>query len=336
MTTPGITRTHNHQEFLSALPKIIGSTPHNSIVLVPLADHRTLGALRVDIPTEQHADALAATLLGHACRVDGMTSVALVIYTDEESAQAPGHGEAVIRRAHQCGTDVIAALYVASDGWGQLRSVDSPRALTEICRNGDDSDPAHTPPDGTAPHALPTERAGAILNALGNHEDSEESTSSQALLIELIAQTPRPEDLTPEDAGALLSILNNPDHRALALVQWASDPRTWQIPDSAQPADDETTTPLAAMILAGDAPRPSGTRLRNALNAAKHVAAAAPHLEAAGAFSTAAWLSWALGQSTHAEALARKAITIDPTQTMAGIVLAITNAGHLPAWAFRP
>ncbi|HBR87853.1 MAG TPA: hypothetical protein DEA59_01135, partial [Microbacterium sp.] len=71
------------------------------------------------------------------------------------------------------------------------------------------------------------------------------------------------------------------------------------------------------------------------LDAARAAAAAAPRARRAGALATCAWLSWALGRSTHAAAFAEMAFAIEPDHGLAGIVLTMVNAGHLPEWAFH-
>ena len=85
----------------------------------------------------------------------------------------------------------------------------------------------------------------------------------------------------------------------------------------------------------GDAPRPDRVRLEAALAVARDVAALLPKKHRPGPLAVCAWLSWALGRSTHAHRYARSALAIDPRHGLADIVLAFVQAGHLPEWAFR-
>lgn len=66
------------------------------------------------------------------------------------------------------------------------------------------------------------------------------------------------------------------------------------------------------------------------------IAAHTPRHERAGALSVCAWLSWALGRSTHAERYAALARELDPTHGFADIVARFVAAGHLPRGPSNP
>ncbi|MBN9173996.1 MAG: hypothetical protein J0I70_07570, partial [Microbacterium sp.] len=51
--------------------------------------------------------------------------------------------------------------------------------------------------------------------------------------------------------------------------------------------------------------------------------------------ATCAWLSWALGRSTHAESFARRACELEPEHGLGEIVRSFVAVGHVPDWAFR-
>jgi hypothetical protein len=63
--------------------------------------------------------------------------------------------------------------------------------------------------------------------------------------------------------------------------------------------------------------------------------AVAPRADRPGTLAVCAWLSWALGRSTHAEVYASAAREIEPEHGLSEIVLSFVAAGHLPDWAFR-
>ncbi|MFV0374922.1 MAG: lipopolysaccharide biosynthesis protein, partial [Microbacterium sp.] len=144
----------------------------------------------------------------------------------------------------------------------------------------------------------------------------------------------------PDDAmtQALLAwILGRPALRDIALVQWGSDAagghraleaqRRWE---SGEPY------PLdVGKVMWGDGPQPDADRLRAALELCRAVAAVAPRRDRPGALVACAWISWALGRSTHAEVYARMAHEIDRHHGLADIVRSMVAAGHLPAWAFQ-
>ena len=123
MTT--IVKAANAAQFLSLVPKMLGYRPTRSLVLVPFASSRSIGAMRFDLPTAAETDEIdriAATLIGMVCRLPEADAVAAVAYTDERFA---GGGmphldliEALQQRADACGVRVTDALCVAADGWG--------------------------------------------------------------------------------------------------------------------------------------------------------------------------------------------------------------------------
>lgn len=143
--------------------------------------------------------------------------------------------------------------------------------------------------------------------------------------------------LPPFDAAMLGWCLARPSLRDVALVQWSGSLSSGDDALAAQlrwEAGEEYPTHLA-MRMWGEGDQPDPERLQRALDLVRHVAALAPRELKPGALSTAAWLSWALGRSTHAEQYALHACEIDPEHGLAEIVLSFVGAGHLPDWAFR-
>lgn len=143
--------------------------------------------------------------------------------------------------------------------------------------------------------------------------------------------------LDPFRAAALAWCLSRPSLRDVALVQWSGDL------DSGDEALDaqlrwesgEEYPPDLAMRMWGEGSRPDADRLQSALRLTRRVAAAAPRAFRPGPLAMCAWLSWALGGSTHAEAYASHARQIDPEHGLSEIVLSFVLAGHLPDWAFQ-
>ncbi len=90
-----------------------------------------------------------------------------------------------------------------------------------------------------------------------------------------------------------------------------------------------------AMRMWGEGDPPQISRLEAALALARRAAAVAPRTSQPGALAMCAWLSWALGRSTHAAAYAERACEIEPEHGLSQIVLSFVSAGHLPDWAFR-
>ncbi|KHK96557.1 hypothetical protein LK09_14520 [Microbacterium mangrovi] len=137
-------------QFLGLVPHLLGFHPSESVVLVPFAGRRSLGAVRLDLEhasaadedatrpvvlLESPADAvdrIAATAIGMVCRLADADAVAVVVYTDEPIARGRLPREqlarAVARRADACGIELRDALCVASTGWASFLEADHPEA----------------------------------------------------------------------------------------------------------------------------------------------------------------------------------------------------------------
>ncbi len=123
MTT--IVKAASAAQFLSLVPKMLGYHPTRSLVLIPFAGSRSIGAMRFDLPAEtgfDELDSIAATLIGMVCRLPEADAVAAVAYTDARFSDGglPHRDiiEALERRADACGIRVTDALCVAADAWG--------------------------------------------------------------------------------------------------------------------------------------------------------------------------------------------------------------------------
>lgn len=143
--------------------------------------------------------------------------------------------------------------------------------------------------------------------------------------------------LPPFDAAALVWCLSRPSLRDIALVQWSGTLIQGDEAFDAQlrwEAGEEYPAHLA-MRMWGEGDRPDPERLAAALRLVRRVAAVAPRASRPGPLAMCAWLSWALGRSTHAEVYASQACEIEPEHGLSEIVLSFVRAGHLPDWAFR-
>jgi hypothetical protein len=381
MTT--VVKAANAAEFLSFVPRLLGFVPRNSVVLVPFAGSRTLGAARVDLPRREDAAASTATFVGMMCRVEPATGLAAVVYTDEDF---PADGiprsdiaDGILARAEASGLRVVDLLCAARDGWASYLDPDTPagghplsllesvpvgaehfpdpigdqwsgaelptvdlaeservgralaslrRALTLLCgsedeQGGDDSvtaDPDDAAGSRIDPRAL---EAVCLLDDLP-------ALFEEALLWDDGA-------IDPYNAAALAWCLARPALRDVALVQWCGDIGRGDEALDAQlrwEAGADYPRSLASRMW-GEGPQPDPERLRDALQTARRVAAAAPRASRAGALAACAWLSWALGRSTHADHYAGLAIDIEPEHGLAEIVRSMVAAGHLPDWAFH-
>ena len=373
MTT--IVKAAGAAEFLSLVPRMLGYVPTRSLVMIPFSGSRSIGALRFDLPGGESdaVDRVAATVIGTVCRLPEADAVAAITFTgaafsDEDRMPHTDLLRALERRADACGLAVTDALCVAEDGWGSLFDPECPaqgRALTDLdltvasgekCAQGDqasgaglpDIDPAHAERVSRALVAL--DRAVEVLCGSGDAADCEEPDRiDPAALAAVCALDDLPalfeealdweaHDLKPYDAATLVWCLSRPSVRDIALVQWSGTLGTGDEAFAAQlrwESGEEYPADLA-MRMWGEGDRPDPERLEGALRLARFVAAAAPHASRPGALAMCAWLSWALGRSTHADLYARAACEIESEHGLSEIVRSFVHAGHLPDWAFRP
>lgn len=396
-------------EFLSLIPRMLGYVPSRSLVLIPFAGSRSLGAMRFDLPDGEPdaVDRIAATVVGMVCRLPDADAVAAVAYTDErfEDSGMPQLDlfAAIERRADACGLRMSDALCVAADGWASSLDPERPaggRPLAELSSatllvddlptaEGDqasgatlpDVDLAHSERVGRALISLeraaavlcgaePSERPGRDASSPADREAADSASTppaSRGVAAEGEASVPDDADridpralaavcrlddlpalfedaltwpaeaLEPYDAAALVWCLSRPSLRDIALVQWSGTLADGDEAFDAQlrwEAGEEYPAHLA-MQLWGEGERPDPDRLERALLLVRHVAASAPRSRRPGALAMCAWLSWALGRSTHAEVYALEACEIEPEHGLSEIVRSFVHAGHLPDWAFR-
>lgn len=356
-------------QFLSLVPSLLGYTPTQSVVLVPLAGGRSLGAMRLDLPPDDLVDSLAGTAVGMICRIPTAEAAMVIIYTDAMISGVLPHrdlADATARCADACGLRLVDALVVAADGWGSHLDLDLPpggRPLDELILHtplpgpqpvGDQSSGATLPPRT----AQERRAVGAALRSLATAlevicgipaDDGRESRVDPAAL-EAACQLDdlptlyedalswTPVDLTPMRVALLAWCLSRPAIRDVALVQWASDIGGGDLALEAQRRweDGELYPTDLASRMWGEGPRPDAERLDAALRLSREVAALTPSRQRPGILAMCAWLSWALGRSTHADRYARQALRIEPAHGLSDIVQSFVQAGHMPDWAFRP
>ncbi len=390
-------------QFLSIVPRLLGFTPTRSVVLIPLREGRSVGAMRVDLPPGDPAP-LVSTVIGMLCRLAGVDAFVTVVYTDAEAGDGLPHADlaaALGRGASASGLHLVDALIVAADGWGSHvdAGAEPVRSLDELVRTGhargDQSTGADLPSHSDAERAevdaaLRSLRAAVELlsgadladefrhgadpesmadpeaddgfdegehfdgeSVAGEHVDGGSRRRERRIDPAVLAaacemdDVPRlyeralrwePTRLHPVDAAVLAWCLARPALRDVALVQWSGDIVCGQDALAAQYRweDSGAEYPVElASVMWGEGAEPAPERLDQALELCRHVAALAPRHLQVGALSVCAWLSWALGRSTHADKYAEMAQAVEPEHGLAAIVRSFVTAGHLPDWAFR-
>jgi len=207
MTT--IIKAASAAQFLGLVPHLLGFRPTRSMVLVPFAGPRSLGAMRIDLepqstddsemptvlvePPADTVDRLAATAIGMVCRIPAADAVAVVVYTDEaiagEALPREQLARAVARRADACGIELRDALCVAAGGWASFLDPERPpggRPLDELRSDehaerllpvgpGDQHTAAALPPVDPARLADVTTAVEALTGAVGTDAATVES-----------------------------------------------------------------------------------------------------------------------------------------------------------------
>ncbi len=360
MTT--IIKARDAADFLSLIPRLLGYEPRRSMVLIPFSAGRTGGGLRVDLPpAAADTDAVASTLIGFACRVEHTDAYAVLVYDD---ADAVTHAELIAAlevRAQACGLRRIDALHISSGRW---RSYLDPALGGEIAADADAG--AHRPAaDQGAGASLPhvdlarSERVGRALSecaralewVLHGSRPADARIHPGALVASLALEdlpaffetwiqpggATGSEHADVQDLALLIWCLARPALRDIALATWV---RGVEGGDAALTAQQEWEAGVAypdelGAWMMGEGPRPDVDRLTGALEVCRLAAASAPAAYRPGVLAASAWLSWALGRSTHAARYCEQALAIDAEHGLSLIVLSMVDAGHLPDWAFR-
>lgn len=368
-----VMRAADAAELLALVPVLAGYRPHESLTFVLFEGRRSLGVMRFNLPDDDdEVDRIAATLIGYACKVRAADGIAVVVFTESDLVDRAGgalaHDDlvgAILARADSCGLGVKEALCWAGDAWGSyLDASRVPRSLDEIARRQDDApiplprviasqaDGADLPEFDLAARERVGRALAEIAAAVDDQDDPHPAPGSAPAELRVIAalgvlgDPPQLfEDALSWDAAApdplaascLIWCLARPLLRDVALRQWCYDQVAGDETFDAQLSWHEGVSfpPRIAQHLWGEGPVPDPDRLKRALTLVRAMASLAPRHARPGVLSAAAWLSWALGRSTHAASYARMAIEIDPDHGLSDIVLTMTSAGHLPEWAFR-
>ena len=357
-------------ELLGLVPALAGFTPRRSIVMLPFHGSRTQGAMRIDLPdpdagSDDFADASLRALL----QIPDTDAVAIVVYTDEPATQVPDgvllpHLSLVESIGDVCadaGMHVVEALCVTGEGWGdylddepRIRPLDDIPAAPQVPGIGDVSGDQLSGAELPSSDLVERESVGRALRDLGEaiehraHGGVRGSDNPIALLAAevMLDDLPRfveqlldaPADDDPYACAALLWCLSRPPLRDAILVQWATDLDFGYDAFDAQLAFSATRTTVpdaVGEVFMGRGPRPDLDRLGCALQVVRLAAARAPRHAKAGALTAAAWLSWAMGRSSHAGVYVDEALRIEPGHSMASLISSILSAGMLPEWAVR-
>lgn len=322
----------DYGDLLSMVPAMLGFTPEDSVVIVPFDGNTSAGAMRMDLPDPDMAMEFAIQASHVAARIQNVSGAVVVIYSplDHESVRyAADAAAAVIDLTNM---KLMDNLYVCGDGYGRWSENEAPRPASELALP---VDVAHFAVTGNQQSSatIPASDPAVLMRMLKvePHEALDPDTFNDTAEDSLYNWEPI--DLTGEQAAWLVATFNSPLYRDTYLTQVASNQGNGESMLTYQLGYQEHGIfEGKANVMAGKAPRPDGYRLERALEFARYTAAIIP---LPGAFAVAAWLSWALGRSTHAEVYAQMARKLDPQHGLAGIVQDMVTASYLPEWAFE-
>ncbi|MGB4777838.1 hypothetical protein [Microbacterium sp.] len=319
----------------------------NCVVVLPFWHRRSNGAFRIPLPPLRDVDAvppvvksLTTATLALLARLDGCNGVAIVAYSDDPfvAADCPLTDllEGLLERFAEAGYAIKDAAIVARDGWCAHFDDSGERDLSEL-----EAARAAIPPElrqRTAPEHLPP-RDGrlaqqvclALLERLDDIElDSFGSVRSHPLpdpldlLEELLAQDPH--TVGPLSLARLLATLRNEGDVDRTVLQIAFG----RSAAGRHPYEDSHT----ARLLAGDTrQRPDAGRLSRGAKLLGRAVVHCPLPERSWAMCALAWVRWALGIASAADALITEAARVDPYNSLVPVYASLLRSSH-PAWIF--
>ena len=330
-------------QFIALVPAMLGYQPVESLVVVPFAGTRSIGAIRFDLPHVHDLDAekFAATVVGMGMRVDRADGIAVIAWTAQPHESTLGTLSAIATQTERAGLRLVDSLFVAADGWGStivgdMHSLDELELVPEEVRH---LPVAASQSAGTDVIELDEQVLMDAREILAGYSDMTEA-GAEIVAAMLVATAENVvvegEDHTgyPAILGWAAAMLGTPGMRDVLLIHWATERGHEALLAQLAWDDGEEYPRDLAQIMWGEGPRPDAKRLERGLALARAAAVVGEDSDRAGCYATAAWLSWALGRSTHAELFAQRAFEAQPEHGLAEIVQSFVTAGHLPNWAF--
>lgn len=309
-------------ELLQHVALLTGFELADCLVCIAFRDGYSAGAFRVRLPARRDECALPAALTGLASRFPSDTEFVLVLYARQEFPR-PDLVQSIDEHFQRAGFAVREMLWQAAGRWGNyLTGTDEPYR------------PAH----GSRPGP----------NLVGNAVDESshftvDANEVQTGLSEMPAPTPNNalvqqiERVCVGDAEAaaitaVIAALATPTLRDLVLLQFAWGEAAGQRFVSSLASGDSTH---GLGVLVGCGPHsPSFARIALARTACYRLRALQLESVHAALWTIEGWLSWAVGESSHAGECFEYALALDPDYTLAQLLSAMVGSGHVPDWAF--
>ena len=346
-----IIKANDPRRLLTLAPMLAGGVPTDSALILPFIGKRTWSAVRIDLPSghEHDADEWAAGLARFVDSLDA-DGAAVIVYPGFELGLDPlpmqRAVDTLIRAFEDSGILVKAALAVGTDSWGDYarpQSALGPLAeLYDVTEVGvDDGDPgvflAGEDALPAEPDARWCEEQAARIDLVCDDDYLCDPVHAIVRALEL-----GPDKLTDDQLAELTTCVQRPVIRDEMLMTMLGGEEeglktraaafAWHLTGQSKRVEEE-----AALVM-GIEGTPDRDRVHTALRLWKTVAAHTVPEQQAAVFAVLAWLYWAVGKSSVAQACVERAFAGDPDHGFARIVASILDSGHIPCWivdAFR-
>lgn len=355
-----VVKAKNPADLLIALPRILGYTPTNSIVVQTFQSRRTAASLRVDLPPDErssHPTAVADAIIRLISRVPGIDAVLVLIYTDEEwdrPDRLPHAAvvESIVTRMASAGLGIVDAMCCSPGAWasyldaehGVIDEQQTSRISTELDAAGAPHDVvgitqgaqpiAPMPPEQRTEVA---EAATAITHDVHERERLWEWPEASTLWSDAIESAPC--DLPPAAMAALLWSIRDKAVRdcVLMFLAWGADAGDRASVDT-QLLQRGVPVPSGSILetFVGDGrTAPDGLRLEGAVRLLRHLVSLAPRPWQLAPLTMLAWFEWARGQGSAAGDYLDEALSIGPGYELARLFEQLMRTGRVPDWIGR-
>jgi len=363
-TPPAVIKVRTSAEVLAVAPYMLGYEPKQSVVFVLFDGQRTCGALRLDLPTDASPvtfKRFANFALGTVAKIHGVEALAPMIFTEAlfDGSSAIPHTElmdVLRRRIRQMGYELRDALCLAGDGWASYLARSVPpggqplnqleEAVATFLPHIPEAPIEPNQTSGSLRVPLDHSKAARVLLRLDRFEELLDLVDDETVM-KFIGREQSPafvewvlgwngNDLDERGWYALFRF-QNPPLRDQTMLQWAFGSefgeRLFAATESAG-SDFRELSPELGDRMMGKGPRPDLERVERGIHLLRELLAAATNDLRPAPLCMLAWLSWAIGRTTHAVEYINQALDIDPDYGMATLLASLLDAGILPEWAF--
>jgi hypothetical protein len=355
-----VVKAKNPADLLIALPRILGYTPTNSIVVQTFQSRRTAASLRVDLPPDErsaHPTAVADAIIRLISRVPGIDAVLVLIYTDEEwdrPDRLPHAAvvESIVTRMASAGLGIVDAMCCSPGAWasyldaehGVIDEQQTSRISTELDAAGAPHDVVGITQGAQPIASMPPEQrtevaeaATAITHDVHERERLWEWPEASTLWSDAIESAPC--DLPPAAMAALLWSIRDKEVRdcVLMFLAWGADAGDRASVDT-QLLRRGVPVPSGSILetFVGDGrTAPDGLRLEGAVRLLRHLVSLAPRPWQLAPLTMLAWFEWARGQGSAAGDYLDEALSIGPGYELARLFEQLMRTGRVPDWIGR-